>query len=391
MAERDTSTQTKILESAIALFSSRWYSSVSVAEICREAGLSNGVFYRYFPNKEALVLHILEEVIERIAEALEGIQGNTPYDRLRSMAEIIVRFSADHPDEVTVFREGQYRYFEYERRLTEMYRRVLSKVLGRPAGIPEYLVAVGGPRFAAVRSALQGATVSVPALADIVAYGAFPGLSWDGDRVFNITITPPTISLGESSRERLMKAGKRLFGERGFHAVNIHEITDAADLSVGAFYKYFDSKENFFQEQITSVGHEVRRFIAANLTPGLNRLEEEMQGIFLFGVYLSLDHWCYNIAREGEFVSLATVKEYYAAFRRGYLKMGLTGLDQTKVAADPAYVDSAIEYFLGISHYYGMEVAFDESPHNARAIVEGVGDYLMHGLIGHRQASRGEV
>jgi len=132
------------------------------------------------------------------------------------------------------------------------------------------------------------------------------------------------------------------------------------------------------------VGHEVRRFIAANMTPGLNRLEEEMQGIFLFGVYLSLDPWCYNIAREGEFVSLQTVKEYYAAFRRGYLKMGAAGLDPAAVAADPAFIDSSIEFFMGISHYYGMEVAFDESPHNARAIVEGVGDYLSRGLIGRR-------
>ncbi|PKL24324.1 MAG: hypothetical protein CVV47_11305 [Spirochaetae bacterium HGW-Spirochaetae-3] len=382
MVQSDSETKTRILETAIVLFSARWYSSVSIAEICREAGLSNGVFYRYFRNKEALVIHILEDVIERIGVALEGTSGNTLSERLQSMSARIVGFSADNPELVTVFREGQYRYFEYERRLTEMYKRILSKVLGRPAGIPEYLVAIGGLRFAAVRSALQGARVSIPALASIVANGAFPALSWDGNRIFNIVITPPKISFGESSRERLMKAGKRLFGERGFHDVNIHEITDAAGLSVGAFYKYFDSKESFFREQITSAGHEIRYFISQNMSPGLNRLEEELQGIFLFGVYLSLDHWCYNIAREGEFVSLPTVKEYYESFRNGYLKMGTEGFDPAAVDSDPAYIDSAIEFFMGISHYFGMEVAFDESPHNVRAIVEGIGDYLIHGLNG---------
>jgi len=64
--------------------------------------------------------------------------------------------------------------------------------------------------------------------------------------------------------------------------------------------------------------------------------------------------------------------------------MGATGLDPAAVAADPAFIDSSIEFFMGISHYYGMEVAFDESPHNARAIVEGVGNYLIHGLTGRR-------
>lgn len=382
MVQPDLDTKTRLVNTAVELFSSRWYSSVSIAEICRAAELSNGVFYRYFPNKEAIVIHILEDVIERIGDALERTSGDSLGERILSMSEIIVRFSAENRSMVTVFREGQYRYFEYEQRLTEMYRRMLSKALGRPASVPEYLVAIGGLRFAAVRSALQGARVSVPALASIIQRGAFPGMGWDGDKVFNITITPPSISFGEASRERLMKAGKRLFGDRGFHAVNIHEITDAADLSVGAFYKYFDSKESFFREQITSAGHEIRRFIAQNLTPGLNRLEEEMQGIFLFGVYLSLDHWCYNIAREGEFVSLPTVKEYYAAFRHGYLKMGAAGMDPASVAADPGYLDSAIEFMMGISHYYGMEVAFDESMHNARAIVEGIGDFLAHGLAG---------
>ena len=38
----------KIIKSAIELFSKNWYETVSVAEICRHAELSNGVFYNYF-------------------------------------------------------------------------------------------------------------------------------------------------------------------------------------------------------------------------------------------------------------------------------------------------------------------------------------------------------
>lgn len=382
MGEPGNATKDKLVSAAISLFAARWYSSVSVAEICREAGLSNGVFYRYFDNKETLVRHILEDVIERIDLALEKVGGGSVEERLASMTRIIVRFSAEHPELITVFREGQYRYFEYERRLTDMYERVLSKVMGRQAEPAEYLVAIGGLRFAAVRAALQDSPISIPALADIVTRGLFPGLSWDGSKVFSITVNPPAIVFGEGSRERLMKAGKRLFGERGFHAVNIHEITDSAGLSVGTFYKHFDSKESFFEEQITSVGREVRHFISSHLSPGLNRLETEMQGIFLFGVYLTLDPYCYNIVREGEFVSLPTVKEYYDAFRHGYLKMGEEGFDAAAVRADPAFVESAVEFLMGISHYYGLEVAFDKSPHNAKAVIEGIGKQLVRGLAG---------
>jgi AcrR family transcriptional regulator len=387
MNGQDNGTQDKLVKTGVSLFASRWYSSVSIAEICRDAGVSNGVFYRYFPNKEALVRHILEEVIDKIAKDLEAVTGSTLEDRIASMTGIIVRFSADHPDLVTVFREGQYRFFEYEHRLTEMYQRVLSRIMGRPVGVAEYLVALGGLRFAAVRFALQGARISIPALTDIVTHGLFPDLDFDADKVFNITVTPPSIYFGESSRERLMKAGKRLFGEKGYHAVNIHEVTDASGLAVGSFYKHFESKESFFREQITSVGHEVRRFIASHLSPGLNRLETEMQGIFLFGIYLTLDPWCYNIAREGEFVSLPTVKAYYDSFRNGYLKMGDAGFDPAAVASDPEYIGSAIEFMMGISHYYGLEVAFDKSPHNAKAVIEGIGDHLIKGLAGRRKTA----
>lgn len=382
MGEPVNATKDKLVTAAISLFAARWYSSVSVAEICREAGLSNGVFYRYFDNKETLVRHILEDVIERVASALEAVRGASVEERLASMADILVRFSADHPELITVFREGQYRYFEYERRLTEMYERVLSKVMGRQVEPAEYLVAVGGLRFASVRAALQDSPISIPALAGIVTRGLFPGLSWDAAKVFSITVIPPAIVFGEGSRERLMKAGKRLLGERGFHSVNIHEITDAAGLSVGTFYKHFESKESFFKEQITSVGREVRHFISSHLSPGLNRLETEMQGIFLFGVYLTLDPYCYNIVREGEFVSLPTVKEYYDAFRHGYLKMGQEGFDPEAARSDPRFVDSAVEFLMGISHYYGLEVAFDKSPHNAKAVIEGIGRQLVRGLAG---------
>lgn len=380
MSDNDACTRTRLLDSAVRLFSSRWYSSVSIAEICRGAHLSNGIFYRYFPNKEALIKHILEDVITRVESALGEVQGQTARDRLRAMSRIVVNFSADHPDLITVFREGQYRFYEYEQRLTDMYRKVLSRALGRQATLSEYLFAIGGLRFAAIRAALQGATVSTDALADIVCDGVFGSLDWDGAKVFDITVSPPQVCLVDSSRDRLMKSGKKLFGERGFHSVNIHEVTDQSDLSVGAFYRYFTGKDEFFREQITSVGHEVRRFIAGNLTPGLNRLEEEMQGIFLFGVYLSLDPYCYNIAREGEFVAPDAVRDYYSRFRRGYLKLGATGLSADAVEGNPLYLDSAIEFLMGISHYYGMEMAFHKSPHNARSMVEGVGDCLRHGL-----------
>ncbi len=374
------STAEKIEASAIALFSRRWYSSVSVAEICREAKLSNGIFYKYFQNKELLIRHILEGVIERIASALSAVRGNDAQERIRSMTEILVRFAAEHKDLITVFREGQYRYFEYEHRLAELYKRTLAQALGRSVSLAEYLYAIGGIRFAAVRAALHGTSVSLGAIDDMLINGIFKGLSWDEAKVFGITVSQPAINLNESSRERLISAGKKLFGSRGFHEVNIHEVTDAAGLSVGAFYKHFESKEAFFGELIDEAGKQVRHFISVNLSTGLNRLERELQGIYLFGVFLSLDRWCYNIVREGEFVAPARVRAYYAAFEHGYDKLGDDGLDPALSAADPLYRASSVEFLLGISHYYGIELLFDGFRGSAKSVVGSIAGYLSEGL-----------
>ena len=52
MGTRSNDVRTRLIESAITIFSKKWYSSASIAEICRAAGVSIGIYYHYFENKE---------------------------------------------------------------------------------------------------------------------------------------------------------------------------------------------------------------------------------------------------------------------------------------------------------------------------------------------------
>ncbi len=171
-----------------------------------------------------------------------------------------------------------------------------------------------------------------------------------------------------------------MFGEKGFFETNIHEVTDAAQLSVGAFYIHFKSKESFYAELIALVGHDVRAFISRNMagTGPLNALEFELRGLWLWLVYLSIDKQCYNIVREAEFVLPDAVRDYYGAFAAGYRKRP-PSLRATSAA--PALDEAtAVAYLMGIAHYFGMEAAFDDAPGDARALVETIGGYLARGL-----------
>ena len=375
-------TEERLLAAAVTLFSKKWYNTVSVAEICRAAGLSNGVFYRYYDGKEALFKVILGRVLDLVRVAVEGVEGPTPRARLRTFTEVIFRFSEEHGDLVSVFREGQYRYFDYERRLGAIYIRGLSAVLGQEIGFPEYLFALGGLRFCAIARAFHGAPLQSQGVYDMLEGGLFRGLAFDPAKVFGGTATPLPVALEEAARERLLRSGRRLFGEKGFFETNIHEVTDGAALSVGAFYTYFESKEAFYAELIARVGHDVRAFIAGNLrTSGAepcNALELELRGLWLWLVYLSLDKHSYNIVREAEFVLPAEVRAYYGAFASGYRRRA----PELRVTSAAPGLDeaTAIEFLMGLSHYFGITTAFDDSPGSARALVEIIGGYLARGL-----------
>jgi AcrR family transcriptional regulator len=64
MQQRSEETQTKILDAAEQLFSTRGYDAASVAEICNAAGVSKGAFYHHFPSKQAVFMAILNRWLD---------------------------------------------------------------------------------------------------------------------------------------------------------------------------------------------------------------------------------------------------------------------------------------------------------------------------------------
>ena len=375
-------TAERLIEAAVRRFANKWYGTVSVAEICRAAGLSNGVFYRYFPDKETLFKHILGQVLELVREAVEGVEGEGPEARLRNLAATILAFPGTHRDLVSVFREGQYRFFDFERRLMGIYLRALGSALGREAGRAEYLFALGGLRFCANRKAFNDTPIDYGTLCAILDRGIFRGLSVDAAKVFGGSASLPAVPLAEGARERLLRSGRRLFGAKGYFETNIHEITDSAQLSVGAFYTYFETKDAFYREIIVQVGQDARQFTAGNLNaPGagpLNLLEFELRRLWLWLVYLSYDKGCYSILREAEFILPDAVRAYYDSIAAGYL--GRAPESRLTCGAPDLDEGTVIEFVMGLAHYFGMEAAFDDTLVNIRGLVEALGGHLARGF-----------
>jgi AcrR family transcriptional regulator len=99
MQQRSEETRSKIMESAIRLFSNRGFNAASVDDICAEAGVSKGAFYHHFKSKQALFLALLDRWLQTIDNAIEASKDKTAPETFMHMTEafpFIFESAGDH-------------------------------------------------------------------------------------------------------------------------------------------------------------------------------------------------------------------------------------------------------------------------------------------------------
>jgi len=86
MQQRSEETHSKIIESAIKLFSTRGFNAASVDDICKDAGISKGAFYHHFESKQALFLALLDGWLQTIDKAIEASKDLTVPEAFMQMS-----------------------------------------------------------------------------------------------------------------------------------------------------------------------------------------------------------------------------------------------------------------------------------------------------------------
>ena len=87
MQHRSEETRSRILESAIKLFSNQGFNKASVDDICAEAGISKGAFYHHFKSKQALFLALLDGWLQTIDNAIAASKDKTAPETFVQMTE----------------------------------------------------------------------------------------------------------------------------------------------------------------------------------------------------------------------------------------------------------------------------------------------------------------
>lgn len=113
-----------LIESGARLISARGFHSVSIEEICAEAGITGPGLYRHFRDKQDLLAHIVGGVVlELLSGARKAVAiGGAPEDQLRHLVDghLGVVFSEAESLALSV-------YFQDQRSMRPEDRRVLRR------------------------------------------------------------------------------------------------------------------------------------------------------------------------------------------------------------------------------------------------------------------------
>lgn len=91
-----TEKKEKILETALSLFAQNGFSATSTSRVAREAGVSEGLIFRHFENKEALLDAILQNGREKLTVIFNSLQHlDDPKEILRKVITLPLDIDED--------------------------------------------------------------------------------------------------------------------------------------------------------------------------------------------------------------------------------------------------------------------------------------------------------
>ena len=95
-----------IIEASINIFAEKGFHNSKISDIAKEANVATGSVYRYFKNKEDIIISIFEELWETLfvkMEKLTNTKSVSPLDKLDKIIDMIFDLFADNPALGVVF------------------------------------------------------------------------------------------------------------------------------------------------------------------------------------------------------------------------------------------------------------------------------------------------
>ena len=114
LTRRGSERREQILEEAARLFAEQGYHGGAVGDICDALGVGKGVFYWYFPSKEAVFSELLQESLLQLRRAQQAAIATVedPVQRIEQGIRASIEFFRSNPSVLAVIRIAA-RYEEF--------------------------------------------------------------------------------------------------------------------------------------------------------------------------------------------------------------------------------------------------------------------------------------
>lgn len=188
----------------------------------------------------------------------------------------------------------------------------------------------------------------------------------------------PKTARGERTRRKLLDAAEKEFGERGFHATSIGEITRRAAVALGTFYVYFDSKDEIFRALVAHMGQMTRHFIAERVAAAPDRLAAEAMGLKAFLDFVREHRDLYRIVMESQFVAPDAYRDYYDSFAEAYRRNLEEAAGKGEIRPGPA--EERAWALIGMSVFLGLRYGVWDDSRRAEDIAAAAQDLIERGL-----------
>ncbi len=189
----------------------------------------------------------------------------------------------------------------------------------------------------------------------------------------------PKTRRGRETRNKLLDAAEKEFGERGYHDAAISGITQRAGVALGTFYVYFDSKEEIFRALVAHMGHLTRTWIAERVAESPDRLTAERQGIEAFMDFVRGHGNLYQIISEAQFVAEDAYRDYYMGFAEAYRQNLERAADKGEIRQGD--YDVWAWALLGMSVFLGMRFALWDDTRSSKDMAAAVADLIASGML----------
>jgi AcrR family transcriptional regulator len=190
----------------------------------------------------------------------------------------------------------------------------------------------------------------------------------------------PLTPRGERTRQLLLEAAEAVFGEKGYDAASISEITGRAGVAQGTFYVHFPDKKGVFTELVRSLNDRLREEVLAAIA-GVSekgRMAIERARYRAFFDFVSAHRNLYRIVRQAEFVDEPLYRWYYRRLAEGYAAGLAASMERGEIRAmDPETLAYSL---MGMADFIGMRWTLWEGKRPSDACIEELMAFIERGI-----------